>query len=169
MAALCNRQSLCCERLSISAVSETSSTSFARSGYSRALLLSLNAPNTALAPDVCKKFCSSGIYDQNQACPLWKRKKRPYRAGSRHRGKTVNTIRLSDLGISPGGYQRSRPARKRPYRGCRCKRGQTIPVIVTDKSWPRTLHPLCTSTHDSVRRPTDKCSTAYGISYSNLI
>ena len=30
----------------------------------------------------------------------------------------------------------------------------------------RILHPLCTSTHDTV---TDKCSTAYGISYSNPI
>ena len=171
MAALCNRQSSCCERLSISAVAETSSTSFARSRYSRALLLSLNAQNTALAPDVCKRLCSLGIHDQNQACPLWKRKKRPHRAGSRHRGKTANTIRLSDLGISPGGNRRRRPARKRPYRGGRCKRGRTIPVIVTDRSRPLILHPLCTSPHDSVRPPTDKCSrpTAYGISYSNLI
>ena len=168
MAALCNRQSSCCERLSISAVAETSWTSFPRSRYSRALLLSLNAPNTALAPDVCKRLCSLGIHDQNQACPLWKRKKRPHTAGSRHRGKTVNTIRLSDLGISPGGYRRRRPARKRPYRGGRYKRGRTIPVIVTDRSQPRTLHSLCTSTPDSVRPPTDKCSTAHGISYSNL-
>ena len=42
-------------------------------------------------------------------------------------------------------------------------------VIVTDRSRPLILHPLCTSTHDSVRHPTDKCSTAYGLSYSNLI
>ena len=45
----------------------------------------------------------------------------------------------------------------------------TIPVIVTDRSRPRTLHPFCTSTHDSGRPPTDKCRTAYGISFSNLI
>ena len=31
------------------------------------------------------------------------------------------------------------------------------------------VYPLCTSNHDTVRPPTDKCSTAYGISYSNLI
>ena len=67
-------------------------------------------------------------------------------------------------GISPGGNRRRRPARKRPYRGGLCKQGRTIPVIVTDRSRPLILHPLCTSTHDS-----DKCSTAYGISYSNLI
>ena len=206
MAALCNRQSSCCERLLFSAVVETSSTSFPSSRYSRALLLLLNAPNTALAPDVCKRLCSLGIYDQNQACPLRKSKKRPYRAGCRHRGKTVVTImqkhppsltryadklcscfanfdgllptslvdyvcssQLSDQGISPGGYRRRRPGRKRPYRGGRCKRGWTIPVIVTDRSRPRILHPLCTSTHDSVQHPTDKCSTAYGISYSILI
>ena len=210
MAVLCNRQFSCCEHLSISAAAETSSTSFARSRYSRALLLSLNAPNTALAPDVSKRLCSLGIYDQNQACPLWKRKKRPYRTGCRHRGTTIDTIRqkhplsltryavklcscfaisdgllrtnleghvcpahLSDhvdqLGISPGSHRRRRPARKRPYRGSRCKQGWTIPVIVTIRSLPQILHPLCTSTHDSVRPPTDKCSTASGISYSNLI
>ena len=168
MAALGNRQSSCCERLSTSAAAEIS-TSFARSRYSRALLLSLNAPNTVLATDVCKRLCSLGIYDRNQACPLWKTKKRAYRAGCRHRGKTVDTIRqkhplsltrsadklyscfaisdgllptnlvghvcwaqLSDhvdqLGISPGNHQSRRPARKRPYRGCHCKRGWTIPV-----------------------------------------
>ena len=93
MATLCNRQSSCCERLSISAAAEMSSTSFARSRYSRDLLLSLKAPNTALALDVCKRLCSLGIYDRTQACPLWKRKKRPYRAGCRHRGKTVDTIK----------------------------------------------------------------------------
>ena len=93
MAALCNRQSSCCERLSISAAVETPSTSFARSRYSRALLLSLNVPNTALAPDICKRLCSPGIYDQNQACPLWKTKKRPYRARYRHQDTTVDTIR----------------------------------------------------------------------------
>ena len=93
MAALCNRQSSCCERLSISATAETTSTSFTRSRYSRALLLSINAPNTALASDVCKRLCSLGIYDRNLACTSWKRKKRPYRAGCRHRGKTVDTIR----------------------------------------------------------------------------
>ena len=93
MTALCNRQSSCCERLSISAAAETSSTSFARNRYSRALLLPLNAQNTALTPDVCKRLCSLGICDQNQACPLWKRKKRPHRAGCRHQGKTADTIR----------------------------------------------------------------------------
>ena len=77
--------------------------------------------------------------------------------------------RVDQLGISPGSHRRRWPARKRPYRGGRRKQGRTIPVIVTDRSRPRTLHPLCTSTHDSVRPPTDKCSTAYGISYSNLI
>ena len=78
---------------------------------------------------------------------------------------------VDQLGISPGSHRRRRPGRKRPYRGGRRKQGQTIPVIVTDRSRPRTLHPLCTSTHDSVRPPTDKCSrpTAYGVSYSNLI
>ena len=92
MAVLCNHQSSCCERLSISAAAETSSTSFARSTYSRALLLSLNALNTAVAPDLCKRLCLLGIYDQNQTCPLWMRKKRPYRAGCRHQSKTVDTI-----------------------------------------------------------------------------
>ena len=128
---------------------------------------------------------------------MWKRKKTLYRARCRHRGKTVDTIRqkhplsftgyadklcscftisggllptnledhvcsaqLSDrvdqLNISPGSHRR-------------CKWGRTIPVIVTDRSWPQILHPLCTSTHDSVRPPTDKCSIAYGISHSNLI
>ena len=180
MAALCNRQSSCCERLSTSAAAETSSTSFARSRYSRALLLSLNDPNNALAPDVCKRLCSLGIYDRNLSCPLWKRKKRSCRAGCRHRGKTADTIRqkhplsltrlyadklcscfaisdgllptnleghvcsaqLSDrvdhVGISPSSHRRRRPTRKRPYRGGRCKQGRTIPVIVADRSRPRT-------------------------------
>ena len=223
IAALRNRQSSCCERISISTAAETSSTSFHRSRYSRALLLSLNTLNTVLAPDVCKRLCSLGIYDQNQACPLWKRQKRPYRAGFIRRGRTVDTIKqkhplnltrytdklcscfeisdgllptnlaghvcsaqLSDgvvqLGISPGSHRSRRPGRKRPYRGGRRRPGRkrpycggrrqqgwTVPVIVTDSSLPRTLHPLCTSTHDSGRPPTDKCSTAYGISYSNLI
>ena len=193
MAALCIRQPSCCERISISAAAETSSTSFPRSRYSRALLLSLNTPNTVLALDVCKRLWSLGIYDQNQACPLWKRQKRPYRAGFIRRGKTVDTIqqkhplsltsyadklvcsaqlsdRVDQLGISPGSHRRRRPGRKRPYRGGRRrKQGRTVPVIVTDRSRPRILHPLCTSTYASVRHPTDKCSTAYGISYSNLI
>ena len=79
--------------------------------------------------------------------------------------------RVDQLGISPGSHRRRRPGRIRPYRGGRRQQGRTrsIPVIVTDRSRPRTLHPLCTSTHDSIRPPTDKCSTAYGISYSNLI
>ena len=92
MSALRNRQSSCCERFSISAAAETSSTSFPRSRYSRTLLLSLNTPNTVLAPDVCKRLCSLGIYDQNQAWPLWNRQKRPYGAGFIRRGKTVDTI-----------------------------------------------------------------------------
>ena len=206
--ALCNRHSWCCEHLSISATTETSPISFARSTYSRALLLSINAQNTALAPDICRRLCSLDIYNRNQACPLWKRKKRSHGAGCRHRGKTVDTIRqkhpltryadktcscspisegplptnlvghvcsaqLSDrvdqLGVSPGSHRRRRPGRKRPYHGSRRKQGRTIPVIVTDKSRPQTLHPLCTSTHDSGRPPTDNCSTAYGVSYSNLI
>ena len=50
-----------------------------------------------------------------------------------------------------------------------CKVGQTIPVIVTDRSRHRILHPLCTSTNDTVWPPTDKCCTTYGISYYNLI
>ena len=211
MAALHNRQSSCCERISISAAAETSSTSFPRSRYSRTLLLSLNTPDTVLAPDVCKKkLCSLGINDQNQACPLWNRQKRPYGAGFIRRGKTVDTIkqkhplsltryadklcscfaisdgllptnlvghvcleqlsdRIDQLGISPGSHRRRRPGRKRPYRGGRRKQGRPIPVIITDRSRPQTLHPLCTSTHDSVRPPTDKCSTTCGISYSNLI
>ena len=190
MAAMRNRQSSCCERLSISAAAETSSTSFRRSRYSRALLLSLNAPNTALAPDVCKGLCSWGIYDRNQACPLWKRQKRPYGAGFIHRGKTVDTIkqkhplsltrdadklcscfaisddllptnlvghvcsaqlsdRVDQCGISPGSHRRRRPGRKRPYRGGRRKQDRAIPIIVTERSRPRTLHLLCTSTRDS--------------------
>ena len=210
MAALRNRQSSCCERISISATAETSSASFPRSRYSHALLLSLNTPNTVLAPDVYKRLCLLGIYDRNQACPLWKRQKRPYGAGFIRRGKTVDTIkqkhplnltiyadklcscfaisdgllptnpvghvcsaqlsdRVDQLGISPGSHRRRRPGRKRPYRGGRRQQGRTIPVIFTDRLRPQTLHPLCTSTHDSVRPPTDKCSTAYGVSYSNLI
>ena len=181
-----------------SAAAETP-TSFARSRYSHAVLLSLNAPNTALAPDVCNRLCSLEIYDRNQTCPFWKRKKRPCRARCRHRDKTVDTTKqkhpfsltryadklcccfaisdgllptnllshvcsaqLSDhvdqLGISPGSHRRHRSARKRPYRGGRCRQGQIIPVIVTNRSWPRILHPLCTSTHDSVRHPTDSLS-----------
>ena len=77
----------------ISAAAQPLLTSFARSKYSRALLLSLNAQNTALAPDVCRRLHLLGIYDGNQACSLWKRKKRTYRARYRHRGKTVDTIR----------------------------------------------------------------------------
>ena len=77
--------------------------------------------------------------------------------------------RVDQLGISPGSHRRRRPGKKRPYRGGRRKQGWTIPIIVTDRSRPRTLYPLCTSTHDSVRPPTDKCSTACGISYFNLI
>ena len=210
MAALCNHQSSCCERLSIPTTAETISTSFTRSRYSHVLLLSFNASNTTLASDVCKRLCSIGICNRNQACTLWKRKKRPYRARCRHRGKTVDTIRqkhplsltrfadklyfcfsisdsllptnlegrvclaqLSDridqLGISQGRHQRHRPARTCPYRGSRCKQGWIIPIIVKDTSWPRILHPLCTSTHASVQHHTYKCSTAYGISYSNLI
>ena len=45
----------------------------------------------------------------------------------------------------------------------------SVTDIVTDRSRPRILHPLCTSTHDTVRPHIDKCSTAYEISYSNLI
>ena len=93
MAALRNRQSSCCERLSISSAAETSSTSFPRYGHSRTLLLSINAPNTALAPDFCKRLCSLGIYDGNQASRLWKRLKRPYGSGFIRRGKTVDNIR----------------------------------------------------------------------------
>ena len=197
MAALSNRQSSCCERISISAAAETSSTSFPRSRYSRTLLMSLNTPNNVLAPDVCERLCSLSIYDRNQSCPLWKRQKRPYGAGFIRRGKTVDIMtqkhplsltryadklcscfaisdgllptnlvghvcsaqlsdRVDQLGISPGSHRRRRPGGKRPYR-------------VTDRSRPRTLHPLCTSTYDSIRPRTDKCSTAYGISYSNLI
>ena len=48
-------------------------------------------------------------------------------------------------------------------------RAGLFPSLSLDRLRPRTLHPLCTSTHDSVRHPTDKCSTAYGISYSSLI
>ena len=77
--------------------------------------------------------------------------------------------RVDQLGISPGSHRRRRPGRKRPYRGGRRQQGRTIPVIVTDRSRPRALHPLCILTLDSIRPPTDKCSTAYGISYSILI
>ena len=57
MAELCSRRSSCCERLVISTAAETSPTSFARSRYSRALLLSLiNAQNTALAQMSAEDF-----------------------------------------------------------------------------------------------------------------
>ena len=56
MAALRNRQSSCCERISISATAETSSTSFPRSRYSRALLLSLNNPILFLPQTSVKDF-----------------------------------------------------------------------------------------------------------------
>ena len=94
MVALCNRRSSCCERLSISTAAETSLTSFARSRYSGALLLSLNAQNTALDPDVCRHFARKA-FTIGPGLPVVeekeKRKKRPYRAGCRHRGKTVDT------------------------------------------------------------------------------
>ena len=35
--------------------------------------------------------------------------------------------RVDKLGISPGSYRRSRPEKKRPYRGGRRKQGRTIP------------------------------------------
>ena len=174
----------------------------------RVLLLSLNAQNTALAPDICSRLRLLGIYDPNQACSLQKRKKRPYRAGCRHRCKTVDTARqkhpltkctdetcscsstsdsllptnlvlhvcfaqladrVDQLGISPGNYRRHRPARKRPYRGGRRNQGRAVPVIVSDRSQPRILHPLCMPTHDTVRPLTDKCDTAYATSYANQI
>ena len=179
MAALCNRHSSCCERLLISAATETPPTSFARSRYSRALLLSLNTQNTALAPDVCRRLCSLDIHDRNRACPSWKRKTRPHRAECRHQSKTVDTIRqkqlltrythkpcscppisddllptnlvlrvcsaqLADRVDQLGSHCRRRPARKFPYSGGCCKQGQTIPVIVTDRSQPWILHPFCT-------------------------
>ena len=97
MPALYNCHSWCCERLLISTAAETSSISFARSRYSRALLLSLNAQSTALAPGVCKRLCSLGIYDRNQACRLWKRKKRPYRARCRHWGRTGHHQAETDI------------------------------------------------------------------------
>ena len=59
--------------------------------------------------------------------------------------------------------------RDRSLHSCNRDGGLIIPVIVTDRSRPRILLSLHTSTHDSVRPPTDKRSTAYGISYSNLI
>ena len=191
MATLCTRHSSCCERLAISAAAQTSPISFARSRYSHALTLSLNAHNTSLAPDVCSSLRSQGIYDRNQACSLWKRNKRPYRAGCRHRSKTVDSVRqkhpltrcadktcscsptsdsllptnlvdvphvcsaqladhVDQMGISSGSHRRRRPARKRPYCGGRRKQGRAIPVIVSDRSQPRILHPLCTSTHDTL-------------------
>ena len=150
-------------------------------------------PKTLLLPQISAE--DRGIYDQNQVCALWQRNKRSYRAGCRHRGTTVYTIRqnhhlsrytdktcscspISD-GLLPTDLvphvcsaqlaNRRRPARKRHYRGGRCEQGRTISVIVTDRSRPRILHPLFTSTHDTVRPLTDKCSTTYRISYSNLI
>ena len=42
----------------------------------------------------------------------------------------------------------------------RCKQGRTIPVIVSDRWRPLILHPLCISTHDTVRPVRDKCGTA---------
>ena len=75
--------------------------------------------------------------------------------------------RVDQLGIWQSSTSQARE--ETPYPGDRCKQGRTIPVIVTDRSRPRTLHPLCTSTHDTVRPPTDKCSAADRISHSNLI
>ena len=76
---------------------------------------------------------------------------------------------VDQLGISPGSHRRRRPARKRPYRGGRCKQGKTILAIVTDRSRPQILHPLCTSTHDTIWLLTDKSGTAYAILYSNPV
>ena len=77
--------------------------------------------------------------------------------------------RVDQLGISSGSHRCRRQGRKCPYRDGPCKQGQTIPVIVTYRLRPQIPHPLCTSTHDSARPPTDMCSTTSGISYSNLI
>ena len=88
--------------------------------------------------------------------------------------------RVHQLGLAPGGHRCRRPARKRPYRGGRHKRGRTIPVIISDRpaSQPRTLHPLTTPTFDSARRtPTFdsarrlsvECDTNSAICYSNII
>ena len=65
MAALSNRQSSCCERLSICAAAETSPTSFARSRYIHALLLSLNAPKHS-CPRCLQKTLLSRHLDRNQ-------------------------------------------------------------------------------------------------------
>ena len=72
-------------------------------------------------------------------------------------------------GISPGSHRRRRPARKHPYLSCRRQQSRTIPITVGNRSQPRILHPFSTPTHDTVRHLTDKCDTAYAISYSNLI
>ena len=72
---------------------------------------------------------------------------------------------VDQLGISLGKHRCHRSARKGPYRGDRRKQGRTIPVIVTDRSQPRILHPLCMQTHDTVRPLTDKCDTVCAISY----
>ena len=196
MAALYNRHSSYSARLAISLQLNHHRYKLR---HSRALLLSLNAQHTSLTPDVRSRLGLLGIYGSNQACSLRKRKKRPYRAGCRHRGKTEETVRqkhpvtrcadktcscfptsdsllpitkvphvclaqladrIDQLGISPGSHRCRTPARKRPYHGGRRKQGQTVPVIVNDRSYPRIFHPLCSPSHDTVRPLTDKCDTA---------
>ena len=120
IASLYNRHVLCCARLKISAAAQPSLTSFARSRCSRALLLSLNAPNTAFDPDVCSRLCFLVIHDRNQACSLCKKKKkkekkkkkkRPYRGRCTHGGKTVipsgRHIRWLDVQIKLAPVPRS--------------------------------------------------------------
>ena len=108
MAALYNCHSAYSARLAISAADQPAPLVFARSRYSRALLLSLNAKNTVLAPGVCSRLCLLGIHHLSQPCWLQKRKKRPHRAGRRHRVKgsgpgsfTLSALRLMTLSDLP--------------------------------------------------------------------
>ena len=83
MAALCNRHSSCCEEflLQLNIADFLCPTAV------------IKCPEHYSCPRCMQKTFTLDIYDRNQACLLWKTKKRPYRAGCRPRDKTVDTIR----------------------------------------------------------------------------
>ena len=77
--------------------------------------------------------------------------------GKTGRGRERGREREYDTGVErPGGEKREREREREERERERERERREI------------LHPLCTSTHDSVRHPTDKCSTAHGIPYPNL-
>ena len=92
MAAVCNHQSSCCERLSISAATEISSSPFARSRYGRALLLSLNAQDTALAPGVCKRLLARH-FRSGPGLPVVEEKEKTIQSWVQTPRQAVDTIR----------------------------------------------------------------------------